>query len=349
MQQTPKFRPVDSGAPDFEHRLERAFLDMERALGVRITVHDVAGVFLRGDGTPILTRERGFHMHEYCRHGRESRFNKIDQMCMQDCRIIANRRIRSTRQPQVGHCWRGVAQVVIPLERGESWIGSLFAGPFRTGDAPEYLPDATAELHAKLPVLDDLRARELVSVLSTFSKGIIQQLDEFLHETPEPSDRPQAIRRFLHYSASKQHVTLDHLANVLHLSPSRTSHVVRESFGVSFKELLLKERLKKACYLLETTTYPIAQVAELTGFTTEYYFSRLFAKKLSASPSAYRKSVIAGVRRRRGAAASVVGASVVEAPIVEVPVVGLPAVRSRTDGVELASPAEWYDRELTER
>lgn len=47
-------------------------------------------------------------------------------------------------------------------------------------------------------------------------------------------------------------------------------------------------RLEYACDLLSQTGLPVAKVAELSGFTDSFYFSRCFRKRLGVSPSQWR-------------------------------------------------------------
>ena len=46
----------------------------------------------------------------------------------------------------------------------------------------------------------------------------------------------------------------------------------------------------RAKQLLQTTLLPIAVIAQQTGYDDQLYFSRVFRKRVGASPSEYRKS-----------------------------------------------------------
>ncbi|HAU38827.1 MAG TPA: AraC family transcriptional regulator, partial [Phycisphaerales bacterium] len=98
----------------------------------------------------------------------------------------------------------------------------------------------------------------------------------------------EAIRRFLELHAPRV-IGLADLARVLHLSPSRASHLVRELTGSTFQDLLVAERLRKAQALLRSTDLTVAEVGRLVGIDNECYFSRLFRARLGVPPSAYRR------------------------------------------------------------
>jgi len=73
------------------------------------------------------------------------------------------------------------------------------------------------------------------------------------------------------------------------LSPSRTSHVLKEEFGKNFNELLNSARIKRACDLLLTTQMSIKRIAALSGFSNEYYFNRVFKQHTKLPPGVFRK------------------------------------------------------------
>lgn len=290
-----QFQEIEQSEPNEIRHIEDTLNYLEKLLGLTLCIHDVAGSFLKQDGESLLTRQRQIHLHPYCRLGRDRRLNKVDQHCVQECKMWVNRRMRLVRVPAVHTCWRGVTQYLIPLEQEGIWIGTLFAGPFRKTEPSPMLPKLWRRLHSELPRFAESRSRSIVDLLGTFAKGITSYVDELLHQKFPPTDRRQMIRRFFHYKASEHDISLKDLATVLFLSPSRTSHVVRDIFGASFQEMLLLERIKKARYLFENTPLTIAQVAELTGFSSEYYLSRVFKKRFGISPARYRNSVTAKV------------------------------------------------------
>jgi AraC family transcriptional regulator of arabinose operon len=61
--------------------------------------------------------------------------------------------------------------------------------------------------------------------------------------------------------------------------------------GVSPLQYLLQIRLTNAMKLLETTNFPISEIARLTGYENALYFSRLFHKHTGVSPREYRNGI----------------------------------------------------------
>ncbi|MEF3302908.1 AraC family transcriptional regulator [Paenibacillus sp. GYB003] len=79
------------------------------------------------------------------------------------------------------------------------------------------------------------------------------------------------------------------LAGELGLSPVQLIRRFRAAYGVTPGDYLTGLRLEKACRLLRETRMTVEQVASACGYATGYYLSRLFAARIGAAPSEYRK------------------------------------------------------------
>ncbi|NOY00383.1 MAG: helix-turn-helix transcriptional regulator, partial [Verrucomicrobia bacterium] len=59
--------------------------------------------------------------------------------------------------------------------------------------------------------------------------------------------------------------------------------------GQNFSKMLQEIRLGKACEMLGSSEWSIAEVALEVGFGEQSYFSKLFKTKYGMSPSEYRE------------------------------------------------------------
>lgn len=59
--------------------------------------------------------------------------------------------------------------------------------------------------------------------------------------------------------------------------------------GISPGQYLLNLKLEKTGQMLRETTLTVAEIATKAGFESEFYFSRIFKKKMGAAPSEYRR------------------------------------------------------------
>lgn len=77
-------------------------------------------------------------------------------------------------------------------------------------------------------------------------------------------------------------------ADFCSMSTSRFIHVFTAENGISPKKYIMSIRMKKAAELLENTLLPVSEVALLTGFPDQNYFSRCFKKYFGIPPRAVR-------------------------------------------------------------
>ena len=110
---------------------------------------------------------------------------------------------------------------------------------------------------------------------------------------PPPIDaaRRAQIRPVLSYVEQhcRERVTLEEVAGVVHLSPSRVRHVFRDVSGVGFKEYATRVRLAEAKRLLLATDLSVAEVAQSVGYTNVHQFYMVFHRYGSMSPAEYRR------------------------------------------------------------
>jgi AraC-like DNA-binding protein len=86
-----------------------------------------------------------------------------------------------------------------------------------------------------------------------------------------------------------QPLTIDDLAEVARLSRSRFHSYFREHMRTSPMDYVKTVRLRDARQRLVTTEQPIYTIAEATGFSNPYHFSREFKRSCGLPPRAFRQ------------------------------------------------------------
>ncbi|NGP46028.1 helix-turn-helix domain-containing protein [Bacillaceae bacterium SIJ1] len=81
---------------------------------------------------------------------------------------------------------------------------------------------------------------------------------------------------------------LDDIAGYLHISGRHLSRLFANELGCNFTQYVQQERAKQAKHYLRTTDISIKEVAELTGFTSVHYFTRVFKDQIGVPPAAFR-------------------------------------------------------------
>lgn len=83
-------------------------------------------------------------------------------------------------------------------------------------------------------------------------------------------------------------LSVDQLARVAALSPSRLAHVFRERMGLPLMQYVETRRMERAKHLLLQTDLPVKEIGARTGFPNAEHFSVRFSKCVGQSPRAYR-------------------------------------------------------------
>lgn len=99
----------------------------------------------------------------------------------------------------------------------------------------------------------------------------------------------QSVLAYLEENFRDPNLSQPQVADQFQISNYTLSRLFKNEMGVGFSEYLSAKRLEYAKELLLTTDYPIKEIAQMSGFTYENYFSRIFKAYAGVSPSAFRK------------------------------------------------------------
>jgi AraC-like DNA-binding protein/mannose-6-phosphate isomerase-like protein (cupin superfamily) len=180
-----------------------------------------------------------------------------------------------------------------------------YLAPFRV-DERSWSPRVrgTTDLAARLaPLLRDLRAiherrdpseRHLADATLRMALALVNR-DKggtvTAGATRAAADRREQIRPVLAYvdGHCRESITLDDVAEVVHVSPSRVRHVFKDVTGVSFKEYVTQVRVAEAKRLLLSTDLSVSEIARGVSYTNLNQFYKVFYRSCAMSPAEYRR------------------------------------------------------------
>lgn len=105
-----------------------------------------------------------------------------------------------------------------------------------------------------------------------------------------PSKNSEIIKKAIQY-ISKNYanaLTLELVANQVHLNPTYFSTLFKQSTGSSFKEYLNMVRVEESKRLLANTDYSLIDIAVATGFEDQSYFTKVFKRYTGLTPKQFR-------------------------------------------------------------
>ncbi len=97
----------------------------------------------------------------------------------------------------------------------------------------------------------------------------------------------RAVLEHLTNNLAEDH-SLESLAQLAHVSPSRLVHRFKDETGESVIACLLRLRLQHAARLLEFTEQSVKEIAAESGFQSPFYFARQFRRANAVSPREFR-------------------------------------------------------------
>lgn len=93
----------------------------------------------------------------------------------------------------------------------------------------------------------------------------------------------------------KEDIDIDSLARMEHMSGTSLRNLFKNHTGISPNEYIITQRISAACRLLSQTEQSISEIAAEVGYHDQYYFSRIFKKKVGVPPLKYRCSQRTGL------------------------------------------------------
>ena len=112
------------------------------------------------------------------------------------------------------------------------------------------------------------------------------------HEPKEQGERVIiGITRYLQEHLEEE-VSISVLAEEFHLNPQYISQLFKNEIGVGFLAYLTNIRMEKAKKLLLSTSFPIAEIAQKTGYGDYRVFTKVFKKAEGITPSQYRREFL---------------------------------------------------------
>ncbi|MBQ0106298.1 MAG: helix-turn-helix transcriptional regulator, partial [Armatimonadetes bacterium] len=125
------------------------------------------------------------------------------------------------------------------------------------------------------------------------SSWVVEMLEKIIEAINKNKIYPNSVLlekavRYMHEHL-KEDLKRDTVAAQACLSPSHFSKVIKETFGMTYTDLVSKLRVEKAKELLKMTKIPIAQIAFECGFNDQSYFTKVFLKYTKMTPGACRR------------------------------------------------------------
>lgn len=189
-------------------------------------------------------------------------------------------------------------------DRDEPLLVHVIHFSFADGRGRAVTPDVVPNLYQ--PLVDQMLFRQLTTrAIDAHLANRPAEADDWLrvilHELAR-AQREREDRSRLDARARRIQQVCDDIANEPHkpwvvaelarrcfVSPDHFTRLFREIRGTTPRDFIMRQRIDAAKRLLLSSSHSIARIAELTGFSDIYHFSRRFKAATGRSPSRFRK------------------------------------------------------------
>lgn len=129
-------------------------------------------------------------------------------------------------------------------------------------------------------------------MMNLLAKEIFIQLAREYHSNTAENENTLMEERFRQARSTilshlDQDWTIEDMAALLDLSPSRFSHLYSSIFHISPKKNLMMERINTARFLIQSQNYSVTEAAARVGYDNIYHFSKQFKLVTGKAPSEY--------------------------------------------------------------
>jgi AraC-like DNA-binding protein len=168
----------------------------------------------------------------------------------------------------------------------QDWMRAAF-------ERPQRFQDASHLLGCFSRLLREFQAFEKPDLLALSANIhlLLRELCRGYNVTNHSADVWDPVRRARHWITGnlRQKLPVAVVAKRVSLSPSRLQQLFRAQLNCSVQQYIERERLQEARYWLMHEGMRISAIAEQTGFSNAFYFTRRFTKAFHQSPREYRR------------------------------------------------------------
>jgi AraC-like DNA-binding protein/ligand-binding sensor protein len=205
-------------------------------------------------------------------------------------------------------CFAGLSDTAVPVFLGERAIGFLQTGQvalsrlsqsrfqeiarqiIEWGSKIDLTEAKEAYFHSR--VLSERQYTAMIRLLESFARHLSLIANQIAIQ--EDEQEPPLVRRARAYIAGHHAdaVTLDQVANAMHVSTYYFCKMFKKATGLTFTDYLGRVRIEKAKNLLLNPHLRVSEIAYDIGFQSLTHFNRVFKQVAGESPTRYRRGTV---------------------------------------------------------
>jgi len=157
------------------------------------------------------------------------------------------------------------ADVYIPKPFNPDYLLSVIQGTLKNRERMQH------QIVNSTPITN--KKEEPVNNLSKMDRELLSKLDGVMESELSNSD-----------------LSIDYLASELNFSRSTFYRKIKTLTGISPNDYIRVYKVKRAAELIKSGDYTLSEIGDMTGFSTQSYFSAMFKKYYNMTPSEYKNN-----------------------------------------------------------
>jgi AraC-like DNA-binding protein/ligand-binding sensor protein len=265
-----------------DDRVQEIFDHFCHSFQIRALLYDREG--------SILVEGLKAHNSAYCSLLRNEL--KLEQLCIA-CDRKNMEKARKSGKLIVYTCHCGLLEAIYPIHVKGKHMGYAMIGQIRQSDFfhPVYSAlwkerfhnDVFEKSFSSLPTYSRSKIQHILGLFTPLMDYIVEH--EFI--TSQQHILVDKLLEYLHLNADRA-VSMKEVSVFIKKSPSTITHTIKELTGMSFKEFCIDYRIKQGEKLMQKhPEMTIREIADKTGYSDPFYFSRIFKKYRGKAPTYY--------------------------------------------------------------
>lgn len=188
-------------------------------------------------------------------------------------------------EQELDRCWAETRRQQIRLEDCRAQFRGLFKWVLQMAEDQE-----NAAWRAGMDPMHLLDAAQSLNQLEKVVRGVL--MDAARKARVQASTRPEINQAMDYMNENYQKpLTLNQVAQYVHLSPCYLSRVFKREIGAGFLDYLSRIRVEKAMELIRDGNDHVYEVAAKVGYADAVYFGQIFKKYVHKTPQEFARSV----------------------------------------------------------
>lgn len=133
-------------------------------------------------------------------------------------------------------------------------------------------------------IIHDETAEQMTPMLL---REILLYTERFV-KAGEKKGAPLIALEYIH-GHYREEILVEALAELEHMGCTAFRSAFKAHTGVSPNDYIINQRISEASHLLTQTEMPVRDIAFAVGYGDQYYFSRIYKKKMGVTPLKYRR------------------------------------------------------------